>query len=87
MRWGEHEIRWVRPLHGLLCRLDGRTLPVRLGPVAAGETTRGHRFNLLDARGAIGVTERAGYIGRVRALARGCCESWLASRGHAGGSA
>lgn len=44
MRWGAHEIRWVRPLHGLLCRFDDRTLPVRLGPVAAGETTRGHRF-------------------------------------------
>jgi glycyl-tRNA synthetase alpha chain len=39
-----------------------------------------HLFNLLDARGAIGVTERASYIGRVRALARGCCEAWLASR-------
>jgi glycyl-tRNA synthetase alpha chain len=37
-----------------------------------------HRFNLLDARGAISVTERAAYIGRVRALARGCCEAWLA---------
>ena len=36
-----------------------------------------HRFNLLDARGAIGVTERAAYIGRVRALAKGCCEAWL----------
>jgi glycyl-tRNA synthetase alpha chain len=46
-----------------------------------------HRFNLLDARGAIGVTERAAYIGRVRALARGCCEAWLASRGHASGTA
>src|SRR3990172_1997518 len=31
-----------------------------------------HTFNLLDARGAISVTERAAYIGRVRALARGC---------------
>ena len=40
-----------------------------------------HRFNLLDARGVIGVTERAAYIARVRALARGCCEAWLASRG------
>ena len=39
-----------------------------------------HRFNLLDARGVIGVTERAAYIGRVRALAKGCCEAWLASR-------
>jgi len=37
-----------------------------------------HRFNLLDARGAISVAERAGYIGRVRALAKACCESWLA---------
>ncbi len=41
-----------------------------------------HRFNLLDARGAISVTERAAYIGRVRSLARGCCEAWLKSRGH-----
>ena len=37
-----------------------------------------HRFNLLDARGVISVTERAAYIGRVRALAKGCCEAWLA---------
>jgi len=37
-----------------------------------------HLFNLLDASGAISVTERAAYIGRVRALARGCCEAWLA---------
>jgi glycyl-tRNA synthetase alpha chain len=42
-----------------------------------------HLFNLLDARGAISVTERAAYIGRVRALAKGCCEAWLRSRGHA----
>ncbi len=41
-----------------------------------------HRFNLLDARGVISVTERAAYIGRVRALARACCEAWLRSRGH-----
>jgi glycyl-tRNA synthetase alpha chain len=39
-----------------------------------------HLFNLLDARGAVGVSERAGYIARVRALARACCEAWLASR-------
>ena len=39
-----------------------------------------HLFNLLDARGVIGVAERAAYIGRVRALAKGCCEAWLASQ-------
>ncbi|WP_372618201.1 glycine--tRNA ligase subunit alpha [Falsiroseomonas sp.] len=37
-----------------------------------------HRFNLLDARGAISVAERQSYIGRVRNLAKRCCEAWLA---------
>jgi len=36
-----------------------------------------HAFNLLDARGVISVTERAAYIGRVRALAQACCQAWL----------
>jgi glycyl-tRNA synthetase alpha chain len=40
-----------------------------------------HLFNLLDARGVISVTERAAYIGRVRAMARACCEAWLAGAG------
>jgi glycyl-tRNA synthetase alpha chain len=39
-----------------------------------------HAFNLLDARGAISVTERATYIGRVRALAHQCAKGYLASR-------
>ena len=37
-----------------------------------------HLFNLLDARGVISVTERAAYIARVRDLAKGCCEAWVA---------
>ena len=37
-----------------------------------------HRFNLLDARGVISVAERASYIARVRALAKQCCECWVA---------
>ncbi|MDV7339195.1 glycine--tRNA ligase subunit alpha [Terasakiella sp. A23] len=36
-----------------------------------------HTFNLLDARGVISVTERAAYIGRVRAMAKGCAEAWM----------
>ncbi|MBF0435244.1 MAG: glycine--tRNA ligase subunit alpha [Magnetococcales bacterium] len=39
-----------------------------------------HAFNLLDARGAISVTERAGYIGRVRNLARLVAEAYVAQR-------
>lgn len=39
-----------------------------------------HTFNLLDARGAISVTERTGYIARVRNLARACGEAYLEQR-------
>jgi glycyl-tRNA synthetase alpha chain len=43
-----------------------------------------HAFNLLDARGAISVTERAGYIARVRALARRVAQAYLESSKPAG---
>ncbi len=43
-----------------------------------------HAFNLLDARGVISVTERQAYIGRVRNLARACCEQYLASQAGVG---
>ena len=39
-----------------------------------------HTFNLLDARGAISVTERTGYIARIRNLARACAEAYLNQR-------
>jgi glycyl-tRNA synthetase alpha chain len=39
-----------------------------------------HTFNLLDARGAISVTERAAYIGRVRALSRAVAQAYFESR-------
>ncbi|MBT3990840.1 MAG: glycine--tRNA ligase subunit alpha [Rhodospirillaceae bacterium] len=43
-----------------------------------------HRFNLLDARGVISVTERQAYIARVRALSKGCCEAWLETQTEGG---
>lgn len=39
-----------------------------------------HTFNLLDARSAISVTERAGYIGRVRNMSKLCAEGYVAQR-------
>ena len=44
-----------------------------------------HLFNLLDARGAVSVTDRASFITRVRTLAKGCCETWIQSRSSAKG--
>ena len=39
-----------------------------------------HLFNLLDARGVIGVAERTGYINRIRELAKGCGALWLGTQ-------
>jgi len=39
-----------------------------------------HTFNLLDARGAISVTERTSYIARVRNLARACGQAYFEQR-------
>jgi glycyl-tRNA synthetase alpha chain len=41
-----------------------------------------HAFNLLDARGAVSVSERQSYIGRVRALTRDCARKYVESRGY-----
>jgi len=43
-----------------------------------------HAFNTLDARGAISVTERARFIGRVRGMAKACAEVYVASRARLG---
>jgi len=49
-------------------------------PIAAYEQAveASHVFNLLQARGVISVQERASYMGRVRDLARGACEAYMA---------
>ncbi|OJX11009.1 MAG: glycine--tRNA ligase subunit alpha [Caedibacter sp. 37-49] len=46
-----------------------------------------HIFNLLNARGVISVLERASYIGRVRALAKGCCEIYVQNLSSSEGAA
>jgi glycyl-tRNA synthetase alpha chain len=43
-----------------------------------------HAFNSLDARGAISVTERARFIGRVRAMARACAHAYVQNRAQLG---
>ncbi|MEW6106132.1 MAG: glycine--tRNA ligase subunit alpha, partial [Bacillota bacterium] len=39
-----------------------------------------HIFNLLDSRGALGVSERTAFVARVRALARACAEAYVRKR-------
>lgn len=44
MRWGTHTMRWVRPLHRIVCLFDGKVVPFPFGHLTAGDTTEGHRF-------------------------------------------
>lgn len=55
-------------------KLASLTLPI---PAYEQCIKASHLFNLLDSRGVIGVNERAGYIGRVRHMAKNCCEAWV----------
>lgn len=43
-RWGEGTLRWVRPLHSILCVFDGQTVDFAVGSIRSGNSTRGHRF-------------------------------------------
>ncbi len=44
MRWGSGTLRWVRPLHSIVCTFDGEVVPFEVDGIRSGNTTRGHRF-------------------------------------------
>ena len=44
-RWGGGDLRWIRPLRGILCVLNGKTVPFLVGDIESSDETRGHRFH------------------------------------------
>src|SRR5512134_2117603 len=62
MRWGNHVLRWVRPIHSIVCVFDGAVVPISLGPVSAGASTQGHRFLAPDR---FVVRNFADYVGKL----------------------
>src|SRR5262245_4602129 len=44
MLWGSGRTTWVRPLHAIVCLLDGKVVPFAIEDVESGQETRGHRF-------------------------------------------
>lgn len=62
-RWGSGKLRWVRPLHSILCLLDGKTVPFDVDGIASGNATRGHRFM---APGSFTVKDFADYETKLR---------------------
>jgi glycyl-tRNA synthetase beta chain len=45
MRWGSGELRWVRPLHGIVAIFGEQIVPVEIDGIVSGATTVGHRFH------------------------------------------
>ncbi|MBF9060798.1 glycine--tRNA ligase subunit beta [Rhodobacterales bacterium HKCCSP123] len=67
MRWGAGSLRWVRPLHSILCLLSdeagSQVVPFDVDGIAAGDTTEGHRFM---APGRFSVTTFADYEAKLK---------------------
>lgn len=44
MRWGDHDVRFARPIHWIVALFDGVVVPFAFGPIQSGTISRGHRF-------------------------------------------
>ena len=67
MRWGSGQLRWVRPLHSILCILSDESgaqiVPMEIDGITAGDTTEGHRFM---APGRFAVTGFEDYAAKLK---------------------
>ncbi len=64
MRWGDGNLRWVRPLHGIVALLGEDIVPVEIEGIAAGAATVGHRFH---HPGVITIGSCSDYAEKLRA--------------------
>ncbi len=63
MRWADYDLRWVRPIQGMLCVFNGQALAAVFGSSIAGDQTAGHRFLSPDP---ITVTNFTDYQDKLR---------------------
>ncbi len=72
MRWGSGSLRWVRPLHSILCILSteagAEIVPLTVGGITAGNSTRGHRFMAPDAFTVTGFDDYAAKLKRAHVI-------------------
>lgn len=68
MRWGDGDLRWVRPLHEIVCVLDGHLVPFTAGGIASGKITYGHRFMAPEAIGVAGWAEHKAKLEDARVI-------------------
>ena len=74
MRWGAGSLRWVRPLHSILCILSdeagAQVVPLDVDGIVAGNTTRGHRFMGPDAFSVTGFDDYEAKLKRANVILR-----------------
>ncbi len=72
MRWGSGSLRWVRPLHRILCILSteagAEIVPLTVDGITAGNSTRGHRFMAPDAFAVTGFDDYAAKLKRAHVI-------------------
>ncbi|SDD62025.1 glycyl-tRNA synthetase beta chain [Paracoccus isoporae] len=72
MRWGDGSLRWVRPLHLILCILSdeagAEVVPLEVDGIAAGDTTRGHRFMAPDEFSVVDFDDYAAKLRRAKVM-------------------
>ena len=72
MRWGAGTLRWVRPLHSILCILTDESgaevVPLDVDGIASGNTTRGHRFLAPDAFSVTSFEDYAAKLKRAKVM-------------------
>lgn len=74
MRWGAGSLRWVRPLHSILCILGDEAgtdvVPVEVDGIVSGNTTRGHRFMGPDAFSVTSFDDYEAKLKRAKVILR-----------------
>lgn len=72
MRWGTGTLRWVRPLHSILCILTdengAEAVPLEVDGISAGDKTRGHRFMAPDAFSVTNFEDYAAKLKRAHVI-------------------
>jgi glycyl-tRNA synthetase beta chain len=72
MRWGDGSLRWVRPLHSILCILvretGAETVPFEIDGIPSGNLTRGHRFHAPEPFAVTSFEDYAAKLERARVI-------------------
>lgn len=68
MRWGDGELRWVRPLQSILCLFGGAVVPLAIEHVRTGAETQGHRFHAPERFSVANFSEYANKLARARVM-------------------